>query len=333
VLRRKGENRDPQFRGGPNVALPNFAFFKGRIVPYSEAKFGVLTHTFNYGTGVFGGVRAYWNSEEEQLFVFRPVDHFHRFLNSARLLLMDLPYSEADLSQAVMDLLRAENYRTDAYIRPLAYFTDEIIGVRLHNLNADVTIASIPFGSYVDNEEGLHATISSWRRIDDNMIPARGKITGAYVNSALIKTDAQRSGFDEGIVLNQNGHIAEGSAENFFMIRNGAVCTPPITDNILEGITRRTIMMLLRDEIGLEIEERAIDRTEIYLADEAFFCGTGVQIAAITRVDHRPIGTGALGPVTKQLRKLYFDVVRGRAPKYVDFCAPVYQRTEPVEKR
>jgi branched-chain amino acid aminotransferase len=315
------------------VALPNFAFFRGRIVPYSEAKLGILTHTFNYGTGVFGGVRAYWNNEEKQLFVFRPLDHFRRFLNSAKLMLMDLPYSAEDLSQAVMDLLKAEDYRTDVYIRPLAYFSDEIIGVRLHNLTADVTMASIPFGSYVDNEEGLHATISSWRRIDDNMIPARGKITGAYVNSALIKTDAQRSGFDEGIVLNQNGHVAEGSAENFFLIRNGVACTPPITDNILEGITRRTIMALLHDEIGVEIEERPIDRTEIYLAEEAFFCGTGVQIAAIAKVDHRPIGSGKLGPITKQLRKLYFDVVRGRVPKYLDFCTPVYQRTEPVEKR
>jgi branched-chain amino acid aminotransferase len=313
------------------VTLPQFAFFKGRIVPYSDAKLGVLTHTFNYGTGVFGGVRAYWNSDEEQLFVFRPLDHFRRFLNSAKLLLMDLPYSEADLTQIVIDLLRAEDYRTDAYIRPLAYFSDEIIGVRLHNLTPDVTIVSLPFGSYVDNEEGVHATISSWRRIDDNMIPARGKIIGAYVNSALIKTDAQRAGFDEGIVLNQDGHLSEGSAENLFVIRNGVACTPPVTDNILEGITRRTIMMLLHDELGVEVVERPIDRTEIYLAEEVFFCGTGVQLAAITKVDHRPIGIGRMGPITKQLRQLYFDVVRGRVPKYQDLCAPVYQHTEPVK--
>jgi len=315
------------------VTLPQFAFFKGRIVPYSDAKLGVLTHTFNYGTGVFGGIRAYWNSDEEQLFVFRPLDHFRRFLNSAKLLLMDLPYSESDLAQIVIDLLRAENYRTDAYIRPLAYFSDEIIGVRLHNLTPDVTIVSLPFGSYVDNEEGVHATISSWRRIDDNMIPARGKIIGAYVNSALIKTDAQRAGFDEGIVLNQDGHLSEGSAENLFVIRNGVACTPPVTDNILEGITRRTIMMLLHNELGVEVVERPIDRTEIYLAEEVFFCGTGVQLAAITKVDHRPIGIGRMGPITKQLRQLYFDVVRGRVPKYQDLCAPVYQHTEPVEAK
>ncbi len=192
---------------------------------------------------------------------------------------------------------------------------------------------SLPFGSYVENEEGVHVTISSWRRIDDNAIPARGKIVGAYVNSALAKTDAMRSGFDEAIVLNQDGHISEGSAENFFLVRNGTAITPPITENILEGITRRTISILLREELGVEVVERRIDRTEIYLAEEAFFCGTGVQIAAVTRVDHRPIGDGRIGPVTSGLRRLYFNVVRGREPKYLDWCAPVYQRTEAVEER
>jgi branched-chain amino acid aminotransferase len=315
------------------VTLPKYAFFKGRIVPYSEAKVGVLNHTLNYGTGAFAGVRGYWNNEEQQLFVFRPFDHFRRFLESGKLLCMDLPYTDADLVQAVFELLRKENHRCDCYIRPLLFFTDEIIGVRLHNLNADLSIVSIPFGSYVDDEEGLHVTISSWRRVDDNMIPARGKIVGSYVNSAFIKTDAQQAGFGEAIVLNQDGHVAEGSAENLFLIRKGVVCTPPITDNILEGITRRTVMTLMREDLGLEVVERPIDRTEIYLAEEAFFCGTGVQIAAITRVDHRPIGTGKLGHVTADLRHLYFDVVRGKVPKYLELCAPVYQRAEALEKK
>ncbi len=315
------------------MQLPNFAFFKGRIVPYSEAKVGLLTHTLHYGTGVFGGLRGYWNEDEEQLFVFRPHDHFRRFLESARLLCMEFPYSESDLIRILFELIRVENHRTDCYIRPLAYFSDEIIGVRLHGLTPEIAIISIPFGSYVDDEEGLHVTVSSWRRVDDNMIPARGKITGAYVNSAFAKTDAQRSGFGEALVLNHNGHISEGSAENFFLVRRGVVATPPVTDNILEGITRRTIMILLRDELGLEVVERPIDRTEIYLADEAFFCGTGVQIAAITKVDHRPIGTGKMGAATSQLRKLYFDVVRGRVSKYTDWCSPVYQRTEAAGKR
>jgi len=307
------------------MALPNFAFFRGRIVPYGEAKVGVMTHTLHYGTGVFGGIRGYWNEDENQLFVFRPHEHFRRFLGSAKLLCMEFPYSEEGLTRILFDLLKTENFRTDCYIRPLAYYADEIIGVRLHDLHPELAIISIPFGSYVDDEEGLHITVSSWRRVDDNMIPARGKITGAYVNSALAKTDAQRSGFGEALVLNQDGHISEGSAENFFIIRRGVACTPPVTDNILEGITRRTVMDLLRDEIGVEVEERAIDRTEIYLADEAFFCGTGVQIAAITKIDHRPVGSGRMGPVTAQLRKTYFDVVRGRVAKYLHWCAPVYQ--------
>jgi len=306
------------------VTLPNFAFFKGGIVPYGEAKVGVLTHTLNYGTGVFGGLRGYWNDEEKQLFIFRPYDHYQRFLESAKLMLMKLPHSAADLVKFTLDLCRAENFRADCYIRPLGYFADEIIGVRLHDLNAEVTIMAIPFGRYVENEEGSHVTVSSWRRVDDNMIPARGKIAGAYVNSAFIKTDALRSGFDEAIVLNQDGHIAEGSAENFFIVRKGVVCTPPITDNILEGITRRTVIMLMKAELGIEVVERPIDRTEVYLAEEAFFCGTGVQVAAITQVDHRPIGNGSLGPIAKELRRVYFDAVRGRAPKYRDLCIPVY---------
>jgi branched-chain amino acid aminotransferase len=314
------------------VTLPNFAVFKGRVVPYSEAKVGVLTHTLNYGTGIFGGLRGYWNNEEKQLFVFRPLDHYKRFLESAKLMLMELPYSEEDVVKLTFDLLRAENFHTDCYIRPLGIFNDEIIGVRLHNLHAELSIVAIPFGQYVENEEGSHVTVSSWRRVDDNMIPARGKIAGSYVNSAFIKTDAQRSGFDEAIVLNQDGHIAEGSAENFFLVRKGVVCTPPITDNILEGITRRTVILLLRDELGIEVVERSIDRTEIYLADEAFFCGTGVQVAAITAVDHRPIGSGQIGSVTKELRRVYFDVVRGCVPKYRHFCAPVYQTTEANKK-
>jgi len=307
------------------MALPNYAFFKGRIVPYSEAKVGVLTHTFNYGTGVFAGLRGYWNSDAKQLYVFRPYDHFQRFVDSTKLLCMDLKYSAEDLVAAVTNLLRTENYQQDCYIRPLAYFTDEMIGVRLHDLTCDVSIVSIPFGSYLANEDGLHVGTSSWVRVEDNMIPARGKIAGAYVNSSFSKTEAHNNGYDEALVLNQNGHVAEASAANFFMVRRGIACTPPITDNILEGIIRRTVIQLLRDDLGIEVVERSIDRSEVYLAEEAFFCGTGVQMAAIADVDRRPIGTGKMGPITQALRKLYFDVVRGRVPKYADWCSPVFQ--------
>lgn len=316
------------------ATLPQFAFFEGRIVPYSEAKVGVMTHSLNYGTGCFGGIRGYWNQEEEQLFVFRPFDHYRRFLQSAKLLCMDLGYDEEDLTNITLDLLRAENFRQDCYIRPLAYKADEIIGVKLNGLRDALTIFGIPFGRYVDNEEGAHVTISSWRRVDDNSIPARGKITGSYANSAFIKTDALMAGFDEAIVLNQDGHVSEGSAENLFMLRDGIVVTPPGSDNILQGITRRTLIRLIRDELGLEVMERSIDRTELYLAEELWFSGTGVQIAAITRIDHRPVADGKMGPVVREVRDLFFDVVRGRHPKYRHWCTPVYPATEappPVE--
>jgi len=312
--------------------LPKHAFFGGRIVPYSEAKVGVLTHALNYGTSVFGGMRGYWNDTENQLFVFRPYDHFHRFLNSAKLMCMELAYTEEELTNGLLELLRAEDYHQDCYIRPLAFYSDEIIGVRLHNLTPQVSIVSIPFGKYVENDQGTHVTVSSWRRVDDNSIPARGKIGGAYVNSAFIKTDAQRAGFDEAVVLNQDGHLCEGSAENFFLVRNGKVATPPITANILEGITRSTVIQLLHEEMGLEVEVRQIDRTELYLADEAFFSGTGVQLAAITRVDHRPIGEGKMGPVVSELRDLFFNVVRGKAQKYRHWCAPVYETERELTK-
>ena len=312
------------------MSVPNYVFFRGRVVPYSDVKFGVLTHALNYGTAVFGGLRAYWNADEKQLFVFRPSDHFRRFLQSTKLMCMDLPSSGEELLKGLIDLIRAEGHKEDLYIRPLAFDADEIIGVRLHDLHPEVSIVVIPFGNYNKNEEGMHVTVSSWRRVDDNSIPARGKIAGAYVNSAFVKTDAQRAGFDEAIVLNADGHISEGSAANFFLMRNGVFATPPITDNVLEGITRRTVMQLLRDELKTEVQERQIDRTELYLADEAFFCGTGAQISAITRVDYRPIGTGQLGAVTARLRAIFFDVVRGRVAKYRSWCYPVYESKQPA---
>lgn len=307
------------------MALPNYAFFNGRLVPYSEAKVGVLTHGLNYGTGVFGGIRAYWNQELQQLFIFRPHDHFRRFLESAQLLRMSFSYTAAELTKALIDLLRQENYKTDAYIRPLAFYSDEIIGVRLHDLTPALAMMALPFGKYVEKDEGSHVTFSSWRRVDDNMVPARGKITGAYINSAFAKTDAQIAGFDEAIILNQDGHVCEGSAENIFVLRNGVVLTPPITDNILEGITRQTVMTLLREKLGLQVVERSIDRSEVYLAQEIFFTGTGAQITAVNRVDYRAVGNGQMGPVTQKLRELFFNVVRGREEKYRHWCEPVYE--------
>ena len=304
--------------------MPKFAFFKGGFVPIQEAKISIMTHGFNYGTGCFEGIRAYWNEDQQQLFVFKLLDHYDRFLHSSRILLMNLPFTAEQLVDITLELVRKEGYREDTYIRPLAYKADEVVGVRLHNLRDEVAIFATPFGRYIESEEGASAAVSSWRRIDDNAVPARAKITGAYINSALAKTEAALNGFDEAIVLTGDGHVSEGSAENLFIVRDGILITPPVTENILEGITRKVIMELAREEMGLHVVERPIDRTELYVADEAFFCGTGVQVAAIAHIDRRPVGTGRLGPIVKALRGLYFDVVRGKARKYHHWCTPVY---------
>ncbi len=321
------------------MPLPRHAFFRGHIVPYTEARIGVLTHALNYGTACFSGIRGYWNDEQGELFVFRPRDHFHRFLESAKLLGMDLGHTEESLVAFLIELLRAELYREDCYIRPLAFYADEAVGVRMHDLSPEVSMVALPYGRYMENDESLHLTVSSWRRVDDNMIPARGKIAGSYVNSAFAKTDAVRAGFDDAIVLTQDGHVSESSAANVFLVRNGVAVTPSITENVLEGITRRTVRDLLRQELSVEVVERPVDRSEIYLADEVFLCGTGVQIGAVTRVDNRAIGTGRMGPVVSELRRHYFDVVRGRREEYRHWCAPVYSgerdfsRPDPAEKR
>ncbi|MBN1680052.1 MAG: branched-chain amino acid transaminase [Anaerolineae bacterium] len=303
---------------------PSYAYFEGKIVPFDEAKVSVMTHALHYGTGAFGGIRAYWNDDEEELYIFRPLDHFRRVLNSGKLLMMDLPYTPESLLDILLDLLRKEGYRGDTYIRPLIYKSTPAIGVRLHDLDCDLTMFSLPFGSYIPNEEGSRVTFSSWRRIDDNSIPARGKITGAYANSAFIKTDAMNAGFDEALVLNQDGHISEGSAENFFLVRDGVAITPPIYANILEGITRRTVIQLLQDELGIPVEVRPVDRTEVYIADEAFFCGTGVQVVAIAEVDGRPVGDGKMGSIVGKLRDVYFNIVRGKISRYKHWNVPVY---------
>ncbi len=303
--------------------LPKHAFFQGKIVSYSEAKVGVATHALNYGTAVFGGLRGYWNEEKKQLFVFRPHDHFRRFLHSCRLLLMQFDYTPESLTEIMLELLRAEGYQQNIYIRPLAYKADEQIGVRLHDLTDELTMFALPFGQYIKNDTNATVMVSSWRRIDDNMIPARGKISGAYVNSALAKTEAALNGYDEALVLTQDGHLSEGSAMNVLIVRDGLLITPSVTENILEGITRRTVIELARDELNLTVVERPIDRTEIYICDELILTGTAAQVTAVTQVDHQPVGKGVMGPVAEGLRKLFNEVVRGDNPKYAHWNVAV----------
>jgi branched-chain amino acid aminotransferase len=304
--------------------LPKYAYFQGAIVPYEKAKVGVLTHALNYGTAAFGGLRGYWNEEKEQLYIFRPFDHYSRLLNSAKILHMNIDHIPESLTEITIELLRTEGFRQDVYIRPLVYKSEEVIGVRLHDLADSISIVSLPFGLYVKKDTNAHLTVSSWRRIDDNVIPARGKISGTYANSALIKTDAGLSGFDDAFVLNQDGHISEGSAMNVFMVRDGVMITPPVTDNVLEGITRKSVMLIAEKEMRMQIQERPIDRTELYICEEVFLTGTAAQVTAVTRVDHRPIGDGKMGAITTQLRELFQDVVRGRNADYQDWLTPVY---------
>ncbi len=304
--------------------MPKYAFFQGEFVPIEDAKVSIMTHAFNYGTGCFEGIRAYWNPEEKQLFVFKALEHYQRLHRSCRILHIQLSYSPEELCDITVELLRREGYQEDTYIRPLAYKSTAVVGVRLHDLDDEFAMFATPFGRYIEGEGGARVMISPWRRIEDNAVPARAKITGSYINSALSKTAAAKAGYDEAIVLTQAGHVSEGSAENLFLVRNGKLVTPRATDDILEGITRDVVMDIARAEFGIETEVRQVDRSELYVADEAFFCGTGVQIEPIVEIDNRPIGAGTVGPITQQIHDLYFDIVRGKVRKYRHWCLPVY---------
>jgi branched-chain amino acid aminotransferase len=309
----------------PKGAAPDsaWAYLGGKFVPIREAKISVMTHAFNYGTGVFEGVRAYWNPDEEQLYGLHFREHYTRLTKSCRIMRLTLPHSVEDLVDITVELLRKCGYREDAYIRPVAFKSSELIGVRLHNLEDNFTVFAVPFGNYVPVDTGITCQVSSWRRVDDNAIPARSKITGSYVNAALAKTEAEESGFDEAIVLTDDGHVSEGSAANLYLVRDGVLVTAPASDNILEGIVRSGVMRIAKDE-KIPVEVRRIDRTELYLADEAFFCGTGVQVSPITSIDHRPVGDGQVGPIARRISRIYFEAVRGKNAKYRDWLTPIY---------
>jgi len=299
-------------------------YFGGRFVPLAEARVSVMTHGFLYGTATFEGIRAYWNEKQEQLYALKLREHFRRLHQSAKVLLMKPPHSVEELVDVTIDLLRRNGFRQDAYIRPTLYKSTEAIGVRLHNLEEDLVIFAIPFGEYISIDRGITAQTVSWRRNSDTAIPARSKIVGAYANSAFSKSEAVLNGYDEAIVLTHEGHVSEGSAENLFMVRDGHLITPSVTEDILEGITRAGLMLLARREMGLETVARQIDRSELYVADEVFLCGTGAQLSPVVSIDHRDVGTGQVGPITTRLTELYFDVVRGRLAGYEDWLTPIY---------
>lgn len=308
---------------------PKYVFFKGDFVPFEEARVGVMTHGLNYGTGCFEGIRGYWNAEQNQLFVLKMQPHFERIHQSARILYMKLDYSVDELCDITLELIRRNEFKQDVYIRPLLYMADELIGVRLHKLTADFTMFATPMGDYIDTT-GIKVGVSSWRRLDDNAVPARAKITGAYINSALAKTEAYHNGFDDAIFLNADGHVSEGSAMNLFLVRNGRLITPGVQHNILEGVTRHAVMKIAKEELGIDTEERSVDRTELYIADEMFLCGTGAQISPVVSIDMRAVGgTGLIGPVTRQIADIYNRAVRGNYPRFADWVTPVYGEALP----
>jgi branched-chain amino acid aminotransferase len=309
----------------PTVAADEgWVYFQGQIVPMGEAQVSVATHGLNYGTGCFEGIRAYWNASQEQLYVLKLREHFERFSRSRRMLKIAEEETIDDLCAITLDLLRLQQFRQDAYIRPLAYKSSRTIKLTLSSLDDAVTVFAFPMGNYVDISAGLNVCVSSWRRVSGNAMPLRAKTTGVYVNSSLAIDDAAAAGFDEAIFLTESGYVSEGSSCNLFLVRRGQISTPGTAFDILEGITRGCVMEMAERELGISTHERAIERTELYDADEVFFTGTGVQISPVTRIDGRPIGTGAPGPVTMELQRRYLRAVRGDDPAYSDWCTPVY---------
>ena len=301
----------------------DWVYYEGEFRHYGDAHVGLLTHALHYGTGCFEGIRAYWSARQQRLNVFRMPEHFERMRRNARMLHMALPHPVDELCAITVELLRRNGFTTDVYVRPLVYKANEEIGIRFHNLRDAFMIVTVPFGAYMDTTGGIRCQVSSWRRMDDNIAPARSKSTGIYVNSALAKTEACLNGFDEAIVLTQSGNVSEGSAENIFLLRDGVLVTPPITENIVEGITRRTLMTLAPDELGVPVVEREVDRTELYIADEVFLCGTGAELSPVIEIDRRPVGDGEIGQVTRRLQELYFAVCKGEDDRYASWLTPV----------
>jgi branched-chain amino acid aminotransferase len=305
-------------------------WFQNRFVPLAEANVNILTHALHYGTGVFEGIRGYYADAQQELSLVRAAEHFERWKRNCRVLRIGVPATAVELCQITGELCRRNRFRCDVYARPLAYKSATRLGVAPDGSDA-YAIVVLPLGSYFENREGLRAGVVSWRRVEDNAIPARAKICGAYVNSVLAGDEARHNGHDEAILLSESGHVSEGSTCNIFMVRDGKLVTPPASENILEGITRASVMELTRKELRLEVVERTIDRSELYVCDEVFFTGTAVEVAPVIHVDHRPVASGEIGPVTRQLRTLYADAVRGRNAAFRHWLWPV-NRSGLIEK-
>lgn len=292
------------------ITLQPYAYFQGQYVPSDEAKISIATHAVQYGTGAFGGIRGYLDQSGETINIFRLRDHTRRLMNSARLLRANLPVDFEGFAQIIEGLVSRNNPHTNVYIRPYIYKSGIELSPHLKGIEDDLAVYMIAFGDYFQMETPLRLMVSSWMRIEDNIIPSRGKISGGYINSSFAKDQAEEAGYDDAIMMNRNGKIAEASGANLFIVRDGVLITSPVTSDILEGITRRSVLMFAKDA-GVAVEEREIDRSELYVADEAFLCGTGAQIAVVGSIDGRPVGSGQRGPVTAQLQEQFFAVVKG----------------------
>ena len=297
-------------------------YFEGEFVPMKDAKVSIMTHAFMYGTATFEGIRAYWNEEHGLLYGLKLREHIERIRQSCRILLMDDVPSVDELSALIIETVRRNAFREDCYIRPSFYKSTRAIGVRLHDLEHELYIIALPFGNYIDTDKGVRLMTSSWRRNADEALPARGKIVGGYVNMAFQKSEAELNGYDEAVVLTAQGRVNESSAANIYIVRDGVAITPPVNDDLLEGVTRKALMELLANE-GIPVQERSINRSELYVADEIFVCGTGVQISPVIEVDHRKVGAGTVGPIARLVRDRYFDAVRGRLPEYQHWLTPI----------
>lgn len=311
-------------KGKGPMEAGKIAYFEGSYVPIADAKISILTHAFNYGTGLFEGIRGYYSPERENVFVFRLDEHVDRFVRNFNVLCMEVPESRETIREICLEVVRRSEFREGVYIRPVCYKSEHSLGPRLKGVESRFCCYTIALGDYVDTQNGLDVCVSSWRRLSDNAIPSRAKTTGSYINSSLASTESTQAGFDEAIFLREDGSVAEGSAMNIFMVMNGALITPPPTADILVGITRNTVMELAAKDLGVPVIERPISRTELYVCDELFFCGTGAQVAPVRSVDRRILGDGKPGPVSSKLQDLYFNVVRGGVEKYRHWCTPVY---------
>ncbi len=286
-------------------------YIDGRFVDDADAKISVRSRGLNYGLGCFGGIRGYLADDGRQVFVFRLDQHVQRLDRSARLLFLSLTVEPARLKDIVVEVLRRNEVHHDVYVRPMVFSGSVELSPVLKPEDSKLCVYCLPLKRYID-KESINVCVSSWRRIGDNAIPARAKPTAAYLNSALARREAVDNGFDEAILLTERGSVSEGSAEHLFLVRDGVLVSPPSTEDNLDGITRRSLIALATEDLGLSVQERVIGRTELYVADEIFLCGTGAEVTPVGSVDRRTIGDGKPGPVTSKLKRHFEDVVHGR---------------------